>query len=167
LTAALPHRYTHATPSKEAAMRLLVPLLLALPVWAAPAPFLPRKLTPAETEFKALQGEWIGQTYIRDGMPTKLLGDSSNVFVGDVSTVRNSGLLCSRWRFTLDTSKTPAVMNLVGEAPTSFVGNIIRCRYRLDGDTLTICWNNKDESLPPGIEPGGGVTVKVYKRKRP
>src|SRR5262249_10347390 len=127
-------------------MRLLVVLLLALPLGAAPAPFLPRKMTPAEAEMKTLQGEWVRAGGRR---PTggRLMRYSWGVAGDRVSLVLPGGGVCWRSKFTVDTSASPGVISEKAVTPS------FRWRYRLEGDTLTLCDKGDGVDLPDSFTP--------------
>jgi uncharacterized protein (TIGR03067 family) len=160
---------TRIALSTEAAMRLLTPLLLfALPLWAAPAPFLTRKLTPAEADLKALQGEWVLFSCQVDEKPVKIRSGESWVFKGDRIWLYISEELCLWLRVTLTPAKSPRVINLV-EAPSDHFLDLIldqHFEYRLDGDTLILRY-----SAPTAIRWGRPLGVRshvdVFRRKRP
>jgi uncharacterized protein (TIGR03067 family) len=149
-------------------MRLLFTLLLALPLWAAPAPFLPKKPDNAEAGLKALQGEWVEVACNHDGKDMRMEGESLISFAGNQHTVRMFGFVRSRWRATVDPSMSPGLLTLVREPPDEYAGMVLRCRFRLDGDTLTTAYRPlRLLAPPPGLESGKGVIIEVYKRKRP
>jgi uncharacterized protein (TIGR03067 family) len=151
-------------------MRRLVPLLLAvLPLVFAPAPFLPKKMNDAEAELKALQGDWARHEY---NYGLQALGgmDGSCTFTGRTYIARQSGKVISEWSVTLDTSKTPGVMRLRRERPDDNrvkAAAVLSCRYRLDGETLTMSWDERGDSLPDDLRPRTGFAVEIMKRKRP
>jgi uncharacterized protein (TIGR03067 family) len=146
--------------------RFVLLLLAGLSLAFAPAPFRAKKQDAVAVELKALQGEWVIQKYVYCGRPITLPEGSSEAFAGGRCVVRYAGEVVSRWKITLDHSRSPRVMTMVGEGPAGYVGKIILCRYRLDGDTLTLCWNEKGDTIPDNLEPNKSVAVQVYKRKK-
>ena len=149
-------------------MRRFLPLIAVLSLAFAPAPFpRPLKLDPGKEDLKKMQGEWVEIARNSDGVPIESIrGNWSVMVVGDRISWRHSGDEYTRWRVTLDTSKSPRAMTLTNEAPADRVGVIAHSRYRVEGDTLTYC-RAFDGALPASLEPGQGVLVSLYKRKRP
>jgi uncharacterized protein (TIGR03067 family) len=146
-------------------MRLTVALLLAaLPLWAAPAPFLPKKPTTAEADVRALQGEWELVRDNTDGRELKVRpGEDVRVFRGRILTILVDGVVNIVWRITLDTSRSPRLMRHAQEPCGGGGGD---CVYALDGDTLTLAYLHTAKGAA-GITPGEGVSVLIFKRKRP
>lgn len=70
--------------------------------------------------------------------------------------------------FKIDPTTTPKVMDWTYDNPERLKGKTRRGIYRLDGDTLTICFNvNPDrEERPTRFETGpeSGLFLHVYKR---
>jgi uncharacterized protein (TIGR03067 family) len=146
-------------------MRLTVALLLSsLPLSAAPAPFLPQKMTPAEADMKSLQGEWELVRDNTDGRELKVRpGEDVRVFRGRILTILVDGVVNIVWRITLDTSRSPRLMRHAQEPGGGGGGD---CVYALDGDTLTLAYlHNAKEAAR--LTPGEGVSVLVFRRKRP
>jgi uncharacterized protein (TIGR03067 family) len=147
-------------------MRLLVALfLVALPLWGAPAPFLPRKMTAAvEADLKALQGEWELIRLGRNGRmrAVRYMGVQPlpDVFTGD--SFKTSWLLgVNPWRVSVDPRTSPKRMSL------SRGGRLLPCVYRLEGDNLTLCWTKDEKAHPTDFTPGTKTIIVVYQRKKP
>jgi uncharacterized protein (TIGR03067 family) len=141
-------------------MRLLVPLLLiALPLWAAPAPFIPRKLTAEEVILKALQGHWEIVEGNERGCTAAITGRGMICFV--------DGKLSARVSIALGPPDQPRAMDLIfAGAPSG--GDRLRCIYELEGDTLRIASLTEGDSdrRPAGFG-AAKAAVWVYKRKKP
>jgi uncharacterized protein (TIGR03067 family) len=145
-------------------MRWIVPLLLAsLPLWAAPATFIPKKLSPAiEAELKALQGEWELVSLNIDESP-EVGATGKHTYAADRLTV---GPAAARWRVVLDPAKTPKTMDLVSlDTP----GLVVLCTYKLEGARLHFCHFSRvvdDDKRPTTCGPGESIYYKIFKRKR-
>ncbi len=147
-------------------MRRLFPLLAALSLGFAPAPFLAQKPTSVEADLKALEGEWEQVSEAVDGgAPMPPPYPISDVFAGGRLATTHGGEVASRWRVTLSPTATPKAMDILGESPDNFHGLLIRLVYRIEGDMLTVCYR-PNKPRPSGFEPGEGVRVVIYKRKK-
>jgi uncharacterized protein (TIGR03067 family) len=147
-------------------MRLIVPLILfALPLWAAPAPFLPRKMTPAEADWKALQGEWEMIRCNYDGRKDEPDSDHRMVYARGRLTILQKRVVPIVHRITLDTSRSPRVMRHGCKVEGEWT-HLYEAIYLLEGDTLTECVAYS-RRLPSKFTPCEGVIVLVFKRKRP
>jgi uncharacterized protein (TIGR03067 family) len=144
-------------------MRLLVPLLLvALPLWAAPAPFLPKKPLTDQAELNALQGKW---EIMRVGVGNRMRGVGAPVppdeFLGyQFRTNWLPGV--KSWWVHIDPRKTPKELDLINS-----VGGVLPCIYRLEGDTFTLCWDHGEGTRPTDFTPRVDGYVLLYKRKKP
>jgi uncharacterized protein (TIGR03067 family) len=140
-------------------------LLVAVACLAfAPAPF-PRRSRPVTGDLKALQGEWVWTKGTLAG--GDFVMDTSSLSVsGRTLTHLTRGQATARWAAELDTAKEPKRLDCRHlETGRLAVLQI----YRLEGDTLTLCWRN-DESengRPIDFEGGVGLGTSVYKRKKP
>ena len=69
--------------------------------------------------------------------------------------------------FTVDPSKKPAAMDITGaEGPNR--GKTIKAIYKLDGDTVTICYGLGDSDRPTKFETKGNpkLFLAVYQREK-
>jgi uncharacterized protein (TIGR03067 family) len=122
-------------------------LFAVLSLGFAPAPFpRPERRPPVEVE--SLVGEWKG--------PNQLIVTSERM---DFNT--------NGYRVTFDRRVRPAAFDLKGVEGTGGAGRNFAGIYRLEGDTLTICYNAGDGPRPMAFEgPGKGMFTEVYTRVR-
>jgi uncharacterized protein (TIGR03067 family) len=161
----------------EVPMRRLFPLLLfALPLWAAPAPFLPRKLTPAAADLKALQGEWEYVGHSEHGSMVYWPEQRGiSVYTGNRWTDSGNTQAGLIWAVSVDPTATPKRMCITLKRETDsedkFTGRRAHFIYRLDGESLTVCayldGGDHSRKYPANFTPHEGVHIEVYKRKRP
>ncbi len=149
--------------------RITALLLAAFTLGFAPAPFLAPRPGRAGDDLKSLQGEWTMTACTSGGANIPLPGPRGAVFIGGRLEVIVDGALFSRWKVTLNSGRSPGVLSLVGEAsPAVYAGRVLRGCYRLEGDSLTIAYGGaRWDTQPADTRPGPGVTVHVYKRKKP
>jgi uncharacterized protein (TIGR03067 family) len=129
-------------------MRRVLPLLALLPLAFAPAPFpkTPRRADPS----LAMSGRWTGNhdLSIREG---ELVYDPA-------------GPVTNLYRLRVDPRARPAAYDLfhptnTGDAPEW------KGIYKLEGDTLTLCYNDARRGRPTAFEgPGRGAATEVYHR---
>jgi uncharacterized protein (TIGR03067 family) len=113
-----------------------------------------------------IQGSWVLVRTERDGQA--LEGDAlkaSNVrmvFEGEQVIARMGDKSASLGTFALDPSQTPKAFDRIYPD-----GSPRRGIYRLERDTLTICFADVRKQRPKefGTKPGNGATLVVYKRE--
>jgi uncharacterized protein (TIGR03067 family) len=114
---------------------------------------------PAQTDKEKLQGEWR-----RDIQLPKQLGDGDsfstlNVKGNEWVEVVEDSRLTWKANLRLDPSKDPKEMNLKSDR------NLISAIYKLDGDTLTICYAvDLSVGRPTELKGGNKTVLLVYKR---
>jgi uncharacterized protein (TIGR03067 family) len=140
-------------------------LLVAVPGMAfAPVPKpKPAKPDLVKEELKRLQGKWervslsLGDLAFR---PAK--DEALSVFKDDRLTWFVSGKVTDQWRVAPGPATRPGQMDLLGEE-----GERILCLYKLEGDTLTMCWHaDSVEGRPADLRPLPGVWAQVLKRAK-
>jgi uncharacterized protein (TIGR03067 family) len=71
--------------------------------------------------------------------------------------------------FVIDPTKEPKFLDMTltdREPPGPNKGTVL-ARYKLDGDTLTICYDVGRKGCPADLMPGENRSVIVYKKKKP
>jgi uncharacterized protein (TIGR03067 family) len=151
-------------------MSCCVFLATALSLHFAPAPF-PKPARPGagQDDLKALQGTWVSVRRTSGGREMKSAGATTVVIAGTNLKYLVGGMVRTEWVITLDTTKNPRILDRtkVGGAGQ---GVVLRGIYRLDGDTLTICYRQRvgEAERPTDFTgAGAGVWLHVMKRQKP
>ncbi len=146
-------------------MRRVFSLLAVCALGFAPAPFLPKPAAKQSADdLKLLQGEWV-QIKQSLGSPLRDARDGSTaVITGDRIAYKSNGTTTASWTLKFDPGASPKRLDLCGRGPTDFV----LCIYRVEGDTLTICWRNQGGALdrPGEFATREGWGMSVYQRRR-
>jgi uncharacterized protein (TIGR03067 family) len=146
-------------------MRRVLPHYAVLSLAFAPAPFPRPGLSKADLE--KMQGEWICISFLTEGRRHDLLAHPLTAKVqGDRMTF---GSPDDTWRLTRDGGGIARHIDFHRVKPLGGI-DLIRGVYRLDNDTLTICWclRKEEKDRPTGFDPAQpNVWVHVYKRKKP
>jgi uncharacterized protein (TIGR03067 family) len=141
------------------------PLFLAAAVLSlafAPAPFpRPGKRDTNDSDLKKLQGAWVRARLTMNGRSN---ADSTPITI--TGQRMQFPVPSDAWTLTLDVTKKPKTIDArqIGNGRNVFWGI-----YRLEGDTLTICWrHNVTEDQRPTTfdESAAGVWFQVYKRQK-
>ena len=147
-------------------------LVLAVAVLAlgfAPAPFpKPPRPDGAKEELKKLEGTWLVVRRTRQGSPVPQRGVTTVVIAGDRLQFIVDGMVRTEWTITLDVTKTPRVFDRtkVGKPP----GVVLRGIYRLEGDTLTLCYRQEGTAAQrptdfDASKPGAWLQVSTRKKR--
>ncbi len=122
-------------------------LFTTLSLGFAPAPVYRPKPETKPDHWKMLVGRWVGDT------PNK----GYTVDISDGRMVYNGTII---YTLTLDPVARPATYDIKGTAGTTATFTGI---YKLEGDTLTLCYNGGNQGRPAAF--GKGIN-EVYKRKK-
>jgi uncharacterized protein (TIGR03067 family) len=145
-------------------LRPVVLLAALASLGLAPVPKPKEKPDPAKEELKKLQGKWelVSCSLGRQRLKVRP-GEEGDVYKGDQLTTFNGGEAVTRWTVTLDPTKSPKQMDKKGKD-----GALLLAIYRLEGDTLTVCYKNEQgaKGRPADFTPGKGVGVEVLRRKK-
>jgi uncharacterized protein (TIGR03067 family) len=142
-------------------MRRVVPPLIVLCLGFAPAP-LPKlgRKDEVVADLRAIQGEWLRESALRNGRQMRSTPGSSNLIEGDQLCCRSGRVVSTRWTIVVRPG------GQVGAIDMHHDGDVLPCIYRLEGDTLTFCFATGGGARPSEFTPREGVYVEVFKRKR-
>ena len=132
-------------------------------------PFLAKKLSPAEADLKALQGEWDVvrcSAFSRGRVASEPTDGWTTTIDEALFTIWHKGI-GERWRITLGPPRRPGELDLVCHLGLN--SDERKCIYRLQADTLTLGWPSIKDGVagrPPALD-SDGVTTLVFKRRKP
>jgi uncharacterized protein (TIGR03067 family) len=131
--------------------------LLALSlVIAAPAPKERAKADPS------LVGVWVPESVTVSGKPTAAGTDRWEFRADGTWAMSNKGQPVATGTYTQDPKAAPPTADLVHTANEQ----MSLCRYRVDGETLTLSVGHDLAARPADLLPGPKVTVWVFKRAK-
>ena len=133
------------------------PLLLALAV-AVGAPALKDKPAPS------LLGEWVPEGVTVGGRPSTPGADRWVFRADGTYALYAGGAQRTGGDLVGDVGRTEGTLDLYGETPGQAP---TLCRFRVDGDTLTLAVGHNPGGRPDDVEPGPKVTVWVMRRVKP
>jgi uncharacterized protein (TIGR03067 family) len=146
-------------------MRLAALLLAVLAMGFAPAPF-PRPDKGA-ADLKKIQGQWV-QVAFRRGGDAKSVGNMTLEISGDRLKWFRRGEPTVEWAVKLNGKEKPGRLESKGVAG-SVQGFVFRGVYRLEGNTLTICYmrsNEERERAKDFEDTRPDVWLEVFDRKK-
>jgi uncharacterized protein (TIGR03067 family) len=126
----------------------MLPMLAVLSLALAPAPFPrpPRKPMPAAS----LQGQWEGAHLL--------------VITPGRATYHHGHL--REYDLSVDASAVPPAYEMRGTG--NIAGRVLRGIFKVEGDTLILCYHSAGRERPAAFEgPGKGTYTAVYRRKKP
>ena len=120
-----------------------------------------------EKEFKKFQGVWTFESIEAGGKkaPADQLKGATITFAGDKFTVKKGDEVIQAGTQKLDPSKSPKSIDvLVTEGMKK--GAVMLGIYEIDGDTLTVCFDEEGKKRPAEFKsaPGSETFVNVHKR---
>jgi uncharacterized protein (TIGR03067 family) len=151
-------------PPVRHSKRWLVSLAAVLTTAFAPIPPPKARPDPVKEELKRLQGRWEHVIFNRNGQKEEqAAGRRADVVKGDELAVVWGEAVISRWSVTVDPSKRPKAMDLSHKKNS----RRLLCVYKLEGDTLTVCWKDEDKATerPRDFTARKGVIVQVLRKK--
>jgi len=135
----------------------MTPVLLTLAL-AAAAPAPKEKARPDPSPV----GEWVPEGVTVGGKPTQAGTDRWQFRADGTWAMYSDGNPVAAGTYTHDPKAAPPAADLVGAAN----GPADPCRYRVDGDTLTLAVGHDPAARPADLRPGPKVTVWVFKRAK-
>jgi uncharacterized protein (TIGR03067 family) len=134
---------------------LLAAFVLALSALAV------RAQTP-EAEQKQLQGTYTVTTVTVEEKPVEMFQNGKLIIEGDKATIRSANEAHDARFKIVDATAKPKRINFNPEGPSVAEGI-----YKLEGDTLTICFAKDGEKRPSEFSSRGkGLTLIVCKRDK-
>jgi uncharacterized protein (TIGR03067 family) len=137
----------------------LAAAVLALTAHGAPAP-LP-KPDPNKDELKKMQGTWDQVSEQEGGRAVPVSPGAQLVVSRDRLKFFVDGRQTVVWRATLDAAKRPRHLDMTRRAKARAV--LVRAVYALEGDKLTICYNNNFLTRPTDLH---SHTQMVFRRAK-
>lgn len=143
---------------------LLIPaVLLALAFAPAPFPSRASDARASAADLKAMQGEWVCAHESTNGNESGSRADYTLSVTGRTFVERVGGRTRTVSTVSIDATKNPRHCDYAN-VDSGYSPGI----YRLEGDTLTLCWANRRpfDRRPTGFGGGDGVCVMVFKRAK-
>jgi uncharacterized protein (TIGR03067 family) len=144
-------------------LRVIIPLvLLSLAFAPAPLPRSPRAHRQRRDDLAALQGEWVAVWTMLNNNVKRREADYVVTIKGRTLSHLFGGQASATWAIDPDPRHAPPRLNQRSKT------TVLLSIYRLEGDTLTLCWRNdlKDNTWPVDFYGGAGIGVTFYRRKR-
>ncbi|MFO0798108.1 MAG: TIGR03067 domain-containing protein [Gemmataceae bacterium] len=120
---------------------------------------------PAD-EMKAAAGKWtVGKATLGGSDFTKAFKALELVLAPDGAYTLTFNGETDKGTVKVDATKTPKEMDIIGkEGPNA--GKTIKTIYKLDGDTMTVCYELGDGPRPAAFESKAGTKVFLAEYKR-
>jgi uncharacterized protein (TIGR03067 family) len=142
-------------------------LLLATILSTAFAPAPLPKPDPTKEDLRKMQGEWVRTSYSSGGTELATARGATIVLTGSRLEYSQNGASLGKYTIALDAKKKPRALDFKEiSTPT---GPSYRGIYRLEGDTLTICYRvgAEESNRPTEFDSSKqGVVISVYKRQK-
>lgn len=120
----------------------------------------------AADDKKPLEGKWTIESVTKSGKPDDGMKGASREHVGDKYTItpaKGSPSPATEGTFTFDPEKKTIDMK---PASGNFKGKTLLGIYKLDGETLTMAFSEKDRPKDFESKEGSGVVVAVMKKAK-
>jgi uncharacterized protein (TIGR03067 family) len=133
-----------------------IALLAVAVVVGAPLPKERPKPLPS------IVGDWVTQSRTFAGTVRPIAGEPLRYAFAEDGTYgvyRGPGRLVDDRKYTTDLKKDPAGVDLDTDADG---GRVYRGIFKVEGDTLTVCWGNVDQPRPAGFESSSTKPTTVY-----
>jgi uncharacterized protein (TIGR03067 family) len=148
-----------ASETSEVEMSKRLSLLIAVVLLAGAEPS-----DAAKDDLKKMQGEWAAEKAQRGGTdaPADVLGKLRVKIDGDRISIDEGEAREEKAQIALDPAQKPAAMDikLLRQG-----GEMVKGIYKIDGDTLTICWA-KDGDRPTEFASKAGTSHVLFVLKR-
>jgi uncharacterized protein (TIGR03067 family) len=144
----------------------LAHLLKFAAVFAGPWVLAAPALKDAPGKPSVLVGEWRLETSTTDGTASRITGEVVYVFTADGRHGRREGSGPPAWfKYRADDRADPPALDILADpadaGPTTF-----RKAFRVEGDTLTICFPLTGEARPRSLASGKGSDTRTYTLRR-
>jgi uncharacterized protein (TIGR03067 family) len=135
-------------------------------VFAGPSALAAPALKDAPAKPSVLVGEWRLETSTTDGAVSRITGEVVYVFTADGRHGRREGTGPPAWfKYRADDRADPPALDILadpaGAGPTTF-----RKAFRVEGDTLTICFPLAGEARPRALASEKGSDTRTYTLRR-
>jgi uncharacterized protein (TIGR03067 family) len=120
----------------------------------------------AADDKQPLEGKWTIESVTKSGKPDDGLKGATREHTGDkyvITPVKGSPSPVAEGTFTIDAEKKTIDLK---PASGNFKGKTLLGIYKLDGDTLTIAFGEKERPKDIESKDGSGVVVAVMKKAK-
>jgi|SRR5260370_27176617 uncharacterized protein (TIGR03067 family) len=153
-------------------MRLWGVLLLAgflLPAGAALVMADDKKDDAVKEELKKFEGTWKLVSSEHDGekAPDDAIKTAKAMAKGGQVTLSVDGKTVMEADFTIDPTKKPKTIDATVTTAGPDKGKKTLGIYEIDGDTMKICFSDKERPKEFSAKKGSGCTLDMYKREKP
>lgn len=129
-----------------------------------------KKEDAAKADLKAMQGDWAGDSFTRDGMAFPD-DDAQALFrgvKGDRYTMHRFRKKVGSGKFTLDATKTPREIDIQVDAPQGKKVPVIKGIYKMEKGKLTMCYGPPGGKRPAKFEAPekSGLTLVTWVREK-
>jgi uncharacterized protein (TIGR03067 family) len=125
------------------------------------------KKDDAKDELKKFEGAWVLVSSEHDGekAPEELIKTAKASVKGDKVTLSVGGKTVMEAEFKVDPTKKPKTIDSTATAGPD-KGKKSFGIYEMEGDTLKICYNEKERPKEFSAKKGSGNTLDTYKREK-